>query len=293
MKPPDFEYLRPDSIEAAADALAAAAGDAKVLAGGQSLVPLLNFRFVSPGLLVDIGRIPGLSNIEWSDGSLTLGAMTPTRRCEREPAIRATIPLLSTASAWVGHPQIRNRGTIGGSLAHADPAAELPAIFVLLDGEVTARSARGSRTIKASDLFEGFLTTSLGEDEILTSIRVPVPSAGTRWGFREFAHRRGDFALAGAAVTLAFDGSGAITEARIVAFGTPDRPLRMVEAEAVLNGQRPTAAALEEAADTAAAAASADDARPDAEYRRALMRTVTRRALTDAMGQDVARQEVA
>lgn len=288
MKPPDFEYARPTSLDDAVAILAASAGEGKILAGGQSLVPLLNFRLAAPALLVDLNRVAGLSFLEPSAERLRIGAMTRTRALELDPVVRQTIPLLAAAAAWIGHVQIRNRGTVGGSLAHADPAAELPAICLLLDGELVVVGPQGKRTISAADFFAGFLTTTLGDDEILTEIRLPKLAAGERWGFREFAQRRGDFALAGAAVTLPLSGDGLTTSRpRIAVFGTADRPIRAVAAEAFLADQATTADRIAEAAVLAAAEASADDPRPDATYRRTLTETLVRRALEDASGAPV------
>jgi aerobic carbon-monoxide dehydrogenase medium subunit len=284
MKPPEFEYARPTSVTEAVAQLADAAGDAKLLAGGQSLVPLLNFRLAAPSVLVDLNGIPALSFVESTDGLLRIGAMTRMRTLETDATVARVIPLLAEAAGWVGHVQIRNRGTVGGSLAHADPAAEIPAICVLLDAELVAQGPRGERTIAAADFFAGFLTTTLEEDEVLTEIRVPVPSPGERTGFREFAHRRGDFALAGAAVTLSGAPGAAIERARVVVFGTSDRPVRIASVERELEGQSMTDESFAEAASAIAADATRDDPRPDAAYRRGLIQAMVRRALVDARG---------
>jgi carbon-monoxide dehydrogenase medium subunit len=284
MKPPLFEYARPSSPAEAVSLLASAGGEGKVLAGGQSLVPLLNFRLAAPGLLVDINRIPELVFVEEESGTLRVGAGTRMRALELDPLVRERIAILKAAASWVGHVQIRNRGTVGGSIAHADPAAEVPAISVLLDAELTVLGPNGARTAQAADFFEGFLTTDLADDELLTEIRFPIPEAAEGWGFREFAQRRGDFALAGAAVMLRPADDGTVGRARIVVFGTADRPLRAPEAEAALVGNRATPEAIEAAAQSAAEAAAADDPRPDAAYRRQLTETMVRRALEDAIG---------
>jgi carbon-monoxide dehydrogenase medium subunit len=285
MKPPDFEYARPGSVAEAVTQLAGAGGEGKVLAGGQSLVPLLNFRLAAPSLLVDLNAIPELSFVDVADGLLRIGAMTRTRVLELDPLVRAASPLLATAAGWVGHVQIRNRGTVGGSVAHADPAAEIPAVCVLLDAELVAAGPRGERRIAADDFFAGFLTTALDEDEILTAVRLPAASSnGERWGFREFAHRRGDFALAGAAVTLDGVPGGDIERARIAVFGTAERPVRASEVERQLAGRPMTEATFAEAAAAVADAVARDDPRPDAAYRRSLTETIVRRALGDAGG---------
>src|SRR3989449_9384064 len=171
MKPPKFEYHAPKSVEEALDALGRYGGDAKVLAGGQSLMPLLNFRLIRPAALVDLNAIPSLAYIREKDGEVRFGAMTRQRTIEFSPVVRRRLPLLAEATALVGHLPIRTRGTIGGSLAHADPSAEYPAILTALDGTVVARGPRGQRTIRAAELFESYLTTSLGPDEMLVEVR--------------------------------------------------------------------------------------------------------------------------
>jgi carbon-monoxide dehydrogenase medium subunit len=288
MKPPDFEYARPTSIAEAVTLLAAADGEGKILAGGQSLVPLLNFRLAAPRLLVDINRITELDYVRKRDGWLEVGAATRMRTLELDPLVRETAPVIATAATWVGHVQIRNRGTVGGSIAHADPAAELPAVCLLLDAEIVVAGPGGERRIAANDLFSGFLSTTLAENEVLTEVRFPLPAAGDRFGFREFAHRRGDFALAGAAVSLAGRPGGAIDRARIAVFGTADRPVRATVAEEALHGRTAEPGAFAAAGDQAAEEAATDDPRPDANYRRTLIATLVRRALEEAAGQSAA-----
>jgi carbon-monoxide dehydrogenase medium subunit len=283
MKPPNFAYVRAGSVAEAVDALASANGDGKVLAGGQSLVPLLNFRLATPAVLVDINPIPGLAGVAVEGGRLRIGATTRARVLEQDPLVREAAPILAAAARWVGHVQIRNRGTVGGSIAHADPAAELPAVCVLLDAELIAVSGRGERIIPASEFFIGFLTTTLAEDEILTEIRLSIPAPGARWGFQEYAQRRGDFALAGAGVQ--FDGAsdgGAAERPRIVVFGTSDRPLRAASAEALLAADRGSDG-IAAAAQRAAEETAVDDPRPDAAYRQRLTETLVRRAIDDAL----------
>jgi carbon-monoxide dehydrogenase medium subunit len=283
MKPPDFEYALPTSLDDAVALLADSAGEGKVLAGGQSLVPLMNFRLAAPTILIDLNRVTGLASMEPSNGHLRIRAMTRTRALELDPLVRQTIPLVAAAASWIGHIQIRNRGTVGGSIAHADPAAELPALCLLLDAELVALSVRGERTIPADEFFAGFLTTTLAEDEILTEIRLPIPASGARWGFREYAQRRGDFALAGAAVSLEPPADGAGGRANVAVFGTSDRPMRAPAAETLLGEDRGQKA-IAEASRRAAEETMIDDPRPDATYRRALTETLVRRALEDAIG---------
>lgn len=281
MKPPEFAYTRPSSIADAVAALQSGDGDAKVLAGGQSLVPLMNFRLAAPSLIVDINRIPELSFVEAADGMIRIGAMTRTRVLELDPLVRESSPLLAAAAPWIGHVQIRNRGTVGGSIAHADPAAELPAICLLLDADLLIRGPGGERHVPAAAFFAGFMTTVLEPDELLVEIRLPIATE-ERWGFREFAQRRGDFALAGAAVALSPAGK-AIDRARIVVFGTSDRPIRSERAEGILKDGGSQSSSLAAAAVAAAEDATADDPRSDAAYRRILTETMVRRAIDDAI----------
>jgi CO/xanthine dehydrogenase FAD-binding subunit len=281
MKPPAFDYARPTTVDEAVALLADSSGEAKLLAGGQSLVPLMNFRLAAPDLLIDLNHVEGLASLEAGNGQLRIGSMTRTRVLELDPLVRESIPVLAAAATWIGHVQIRNRGTVGGSIAHADPAAELPALCLLLDATLVAVSSRGSRVIPAADAFVGFLTTDLLEDEVLTEIRFPMPAPGTAWGFGEYAQRRGDFALSGAAALLAGrDGKDGGT--RIVVFGGAERPLRATSAEGVLRGQAATTDLIAQAARVAADETTADDSRPDASYRRVLTETLVRRALEDA-----------
>ena len=199
MKAPPFDYACPTTL-AEAVALLAAHPDAKALAGGQSLMPVLNFRLAAPSLLVDLRKVPDLDRIAIGADGVRLGATVRWRDIERDPRLGAAHPLLKEAVAHVAHYQIRNRGTVGGSLAHADPAAELPGIAVACDAEITAIGPKGRRTLKAADFFTGPLSTVLASDELITELRLPPWPAARRWGFMEFARRRGDFAMAGVAL---------------------------------------------------------------------------------------------
>jgi carbon-monoxide dehydrogenase medium subunit len=223
MKPPRFAYDAPTTLAAALDLLDEHGDAAKVLAGGQSLVPLMNFRLARPDRLVDLNDIAELAYLREEDGELVLGAMTRTAELERSAAVAERFPLLREAVRFVGHFQIRNRGTVGGSVAHADPAAELPAVFLALGARFTAASKAGARSIAADDLFLGHFTTALRADEILTEIRVPAPT-GRGYGFEELARRPGDFALGGIACALG-------DEPRVVALGLVGRPVRLAAAE--------------------------------------------------------------
>jgi len=273
MKPAPFDYLRAASLDEAVAALAANTG-AKVIAGGQSLVPMLNFRLVDAPLFVDINGIDGLSGIsETEDGGIRIGALTRHFDLETSAVIGDRYPVLHEAMKHVAHLAIRNRGTIGGSLSHADPAAELPAMAVLLDAEIVAKGPGGERRIMARDFFEAPLTTKLAPDEIVTAVELPSLPAGTGWGFEELAQRRGDFAVAGVAALVA-DGN-----ARIAVFGAHDTPLRATRAEQAFgsDGIDAAVAALRAEIDPS------DDLHGSADYRRHLAGVLCKRALQSAM----------
>jgi carbon-monoxide dehydrogenase medium subunit len=281
MKPPPFEYVRPASVEEAVRYLQASDGEGKVLAGGQSLVPLLNFRLAAPTTLVDLNAIPGLAYVRSTSDRLSVGAMTRMRDVERDQKVGEMIPMLREAASWVGHVQIRNRGTFGGSVAHADPAAEIPALALLLEATMTVVGPSGPRNVAAADFFFGFLTTAIGDDEVLTEISFSIPESAAMWGFQEFAQRHGDFALAGAAVLLLPGRDGRIARASIVVFGGPDTPLRAATAEGALIGETLTPSKIEHAA-SLAGDLLAEDPRADGDYRKRLTRAMVARALADA-----------
>jgi carbon-monoxide dehydrogenase medium subunit len=282
VKPAPFDYVAARSAAEAVEALARHGEDAKVLAGGQSLLPMLNMRLARPAVLVDVNGASELDYVRQTDGTLAVGAVCRQRAVERWAAERA--PLLAIALRAVGHVAIRTRGTVGGSVAHADPASELPALLLALDGEVTARSARGERTIAAGDLFVAPLTTSLAEGELLTEVRFRLPGPGTGWGFAEVTRRHGDFALVGAVSLLALGAAGRVTTARLAFFGVGGTPRRGAAAEGALVGQEPTRARLEEAARAAAAALSPEaDLHATAEYRRRVAEVLATRTLTEAL----------
>jgi CO/xanthine dehydrogenase FAD-binding subunit len=285
VKPAAFEYRAPTSLQEALSVLDANAASAKLLAGGQSLVPVLNFRLASPALLIDLGRVAALAGIQQtSDGSLGVGAMTRHRALEKSELVRRANPLLSGAMPHIAHAAIRNRGTIGGSLSHADPAAELPAVCVACDARLTLANRAGERTVAAGEFFSGFFTTALQPNDILTSIRFPAWPAGRRAGFMELSMRHGDFALVGVALTLDVDPAGRCTDARIAVFGAEDVPKLMVESAAVLRGNRVDARRMAEAARIAAARTAArGDHHASAQYRTELVEVLTRRALQQAM----------
>lgn len=273
MKPAPFRYLRPTSIEEAVDGLQVYGEDAKPLAGGQSLLPMMNFRLARPTVLVDLERVAGLDDIELSRDTFELGAMARQAQVIRSAQIRQHLPILAAALAHVGHHQIRTRGTIGGSIAHADPAAELPAIALLLDAEMRATGPSGTRVIGAERFFQAPFTTDLQADEILTAVRFPVGHV-EHWAFEELARRSGDFAIAG--VAAAWTAAGV----HLVGFGLGWVPLRLRAAEAVLAIE-----GLSDSGIAAAAAAARDEVEPmsdihaDSEYRAGAIKTLVERAL--------------
>jgi len=282
VKPPRFEYHRTGTVDEVVALLAEYGDEAKVLAGGQSLVPLLSLRLARPAHLVDINRVAGLATIGNGNG-LTLGAMVRHRSIERSDVVQRANPLLAHAVRFIGHSAIRNRGTVGGSIAHADPAAELPAVLLVLEGEVEARRAQGTRTVPAAALFEGFLTTALQPDELLTAIRVPPMPAGTGWSFQEFSRRSGDFAIVGVAATVRLDGNGNVGEARLAFSGVDQVPLRATAAESLLAGATPSDDLWKSAAHAAATPLEpASDIHGSAAYRTHLAAVLAERALREA-----------
>lgn len=284
MKPPRFSYHDPATVEEALDLLARHGDGAKVLAGGQSLMPMLNFRLARPSLVIDINRVAALATVTTApDGGLRLGALVRQRALERSALIRERGPLIAQAVPFVGHPQIRTRGTLGGNLVHADPASELPAVMVALGAELTVQSARARRTLGAEAFFVGALTTALAPDELLTEIALPPWPARSGSSLLEVAKRHGDFALGGAAVTLTLDAQRRVAGARIVCFGVGARPVRVLDAERSLAGGAPSAAAFAEAGRLAAAGVDpADDIHASGAYRRRLAGVLVTRALAAA-----------
>ena len=285
MKLPPFEYACPATLGEAVMLLASHDGEAKPLAGGQSLVPMMAFRIAQPSLLVDLRKLPDLSRIAIDKDGVRLGAMVRWRDIQDDKRLATAHPLLAAAIAHVAHYQIRNRGTVGGSVCHADPAAEMPGIAVTCDAEMNVMGKSGARLIKAPDFFLGALTTALEPDEILTEVRLPAWPTSRRFGFQEFARRRGDFAMSGVALFYDLDPSGRATSAHVGVIGVGDRPRRLGEVEAALNGQRIDEATIANAAEAAAAAVEPqDDIHASAAYRRALTGTLVERALKAASG---------
>jgi CO/xanthine dehydrogenase FAD-binding subunit len=282
MKPPIFDYLVPASIEMAVAALAEAGGDAKILAGGQSLMPMLNFRLLRPSVLVDINRIASLAFIEEAADSVRIGALTRHFQLETSPLIARWFPIMSNAMMHVAHLAIRNRGTIGGSLSHADPAAELPLLAMLLDAELHIASPSGKRAIAARDFFLDALTVDLSGADIVVEIVLPKLPPHTGWGFEEVARRHGDFALAAAATALTVSG-GAVVQARLALTGVGPTPLRVPEAETMLVGQSLGADLIGRVVDVVRAAITPEtDLHASSDYRRHLAGVLTKRALAAA-----------
>jgi carbon-monoxide dehydrogenase medium subunit len=283
MKPPRFRYIPARSLEEALAAKAEYGEDARFLAGGQSLVPAMNFRLVQPAVLIDLNPLGELAGVERVDGAVRIGAMTRYRALEPDPIVLRDLPLISEALPEIAHPQIRNRGTIGGNLANADPASELPAIVRGLGGRLRARSAISERTINAADFFVGPLTTALTPDEMLVAIELPLlpPRSGT--AFVEMSRRRGDFALAGVAALVTLDADEICLNARLAYCGLGDRPIHAAAAARSLIGQRLSEAAFAEAAQLAQSAVDPQGSvHASKEYQRHLAGVLTRRALKTA-----------
>ncbi len=283
MKLPPFEYACPTSIPEAIALLASRDGEAKPLAGGQSLVPMLAFRVAAPALLVDLRKLSELRRIKIAGNAVTLGAMVRWRDILEHPELSIVHPLLVKAVEHVAHYQIRNRGTVGGSLAHADPAAELPGIAVTCEAKIAVLGKAGEHVIEAKDFFRGPLTTALHPDEIITEMRFPAWPRQRRFGFCEFARRRGDFALAGAALFYDEDG-GKATNVHVGAIGVADRPLRLVTVESALDGNPMNEAAIAKAETAASQSVDPpDDIHATGAYRKVLIGVMVERALRGSL----------
>jgi carbon-monoxide dehydrogenase medium subunit len=283
MKLPPLDYACPATLSEAIALLASRDGDAKAIAGGQSLMPMMAFRIATPTLLVDLRKLDELRGIKITADGVRLGALVRWRDIEDDARLATAHPLLKAAVSHVAHYQIRNKGTVGGSIAHADPAAEMPGIVVTCDVQISVVGTSGSRVIAAADFFLGALTTALEPDEIITEIKLPAWPAGRRWGFQEFARRRGDFAMAAAALFYDLDASGKASNAHVGIIGVGDLPLRLPEVEAVLNGHAIDEATIARAAEVTSATVNAQqDIHASAAYRRSLAGTMVERALQNA-----------
>jgi carbon-monoxide dehydrogenase medium subunit len=283
MKLPPVDYEAPETVSEALELLAEHLDEASVLAGGQSLIPLLALRLARPAMLIDINGIDELSGVSAANGWVAIGAMTREYVTEDSTTVAGTVPLLAAALPLIGHEAIRSRGTVGGSLAHADPAAELPAVALALDAEFVVRSKSGERVVPAAEWFEGYLTTSRRPDELLVEVRFPAAGPGTGISFQEVARRHGDFAIVGLAASLTVS-DGAISDARLAFAGISDVPVRATEAESLLVGERPSAELFDEAARQATG-----DIDPPADlhgtsaYRKKVAATLVRRGLHAAV----------
>jgi CO/xanthine dehydrogenase FAD-binding subunit len=282
MKPAAFDYIVANSVDMAVASLAEARGEAKIIAGGQSLVPMLNFRLLRPAILIDVNRIPGLAFIKEGERTITIRALVRHHQLETSPVIARHFPVLSHAMTHVAHLAIRTRGTIGGSLSHADPAAELPMMALLLDGDIRVASTKGRRTIAARDFFLDALTVALEDGEMVTEVVLPKLPPQTGWGFEEVARRSGDFALAAVAATLTLTG-GAISQARIAMTGIGPTAKRASEAEALLAGRRLDSGIADQVIAAVRASVHPEtDLHASADYRRHLVGVLAGRALTAA-----------
>jgi carbon-monoxide dehydrogenase medium subunit len=283
LKPAPFTYHAPDTVEETVALLGQFGDESKVLAGGQSLVPILALRLASPAHLVDIGRVAGLDRLA-ANGTLGIGAAVTQRAVELSPVVAAWCPLLAEALPLIAHPQIRNRGTVCGSLAHADPAAELPAVMLALDAVMTVNGPRGARAVPASAVFVSYLETAVQPDELLVRVDIPPWPDGAGWSFQEISRRHGDFALAGTAALVQLDERGAVTDARLTFTGVSATPHRVVTAEQSLVGRVPDPDVLAEAAALVSANVEPpDDVHATAAYRRHVSGVLTRRTLSAAV----------
>lgn len=284
MKPAPFEYLAPDSMLSALELMAAHGDGAKLIAGGQSLVPAMNFRLTQPAVLVDLNKLDELAYIKRQNGGLRIGAMTRQRHLERDPGVAQVAPLLAEAIPHIAHVQIRNRGTLGGSLAHADPAAELPVIMVALGGRFLLKRVSAERWVAATDFFQGIFTTELAADEILAEIEIPGMDQRTGWSFVEFARRSGDYALIGVAVLITLDENEHCRGARLVYLNAGETPLVAHKAASLLVGQSPTDELFQAVADVASREeiAPSGDIHASVAYLQHLARVLTMRALRRA-----------
>lgn len=285
MKPASFEYFAPIELEEALELLQRYGDEAKILAGGQSLMPLMSLRLARPKVIIDINRLSTLSSISpGPNGGLTIGALTRQRAVERSIMVKERSPLLAATMPLIGHFQIRNRGTVGGSLVHADPAAELPAVSMVLGAEFVLKSAHSERIVRAEDFYLDYMTTVIEPNELLTEIRIPERRPGLGWAIEEVSRRRGDFAMVGVAVLVELDEKGSCQDGRIALFGIGGKPVRMQRAEGILRGRELDKRALADISKRVS-----DDLDPDsdvhasADYRREVGGVLTRRALEKAL----------
>lgn len=287
MKPAAFDYARPPSLDAVLALLAEGRPDTKIIAGGQSLVPMMNYRLARPALLIDVNRIAGLDAIRVEGGELVIGAMARHRAVKESRIVAEAAPIVPVAYEWVAHSTVRNRGTIGGNLCHADPASEMPMVMLALDAVMVARSVSGERRIPADAFFVGLYETALRADEMLVEVRIPVVPRNRGFGFHEMSLRKGDFAFAAAGALVSVTG-GRIDFASVAVGGVSDRARRLTAAEAALRGTSPTPQAIEAAVDAALDGIDVvGDLRAPADYRRSLARSLATRAISDALSTSI------
>jgi CO/xanthine dehydrogenase FAD-binding subunit len=291
MKPASFEYFAPTTLDETVELLHERGEEAKILAGGQSLMPLMNLRLARPKVIVDINRLTGLDGMKsTAEGGLAIGALARQRAVEKSMLVREQNPLLASAMRLIGHFQIRNRGTVGGSLAHADPAAELPALAVLLGCEFSLARKDGARAVPASDFFLGYMATAIEPGELLTEIRFPSWRPGTAWAIDEIARRKGDFALVGVALKTHLEAGAQVDDAAIVMFGVGGKPQRIESAESLLKGRRLDRGLLRELGRVVAEELEPDsDIHASAEYRKEVGGVLARRALESALARSANR----
>ena len=286
MKPPVFDYCRAESLEHACELLSEHGEDAKLLAGGQTLIPMLNFRLARPKILIDISNIPHRNQVVEEATGIRIRATSVYRYVERSISVKKRLPLLHHAIKHVAHVQIRNRGTLGGSIANADPAAEMPAMSLVFDAQLDVASKHGRRSVPASEFFTTYMTTALQQDEVLESVFFKEPPRRTGWGFEEVARRSGDYALVGSSAIVSLDDSGICVHARVVLFGVAPTPVRAIESENLLLGQSYSAALVKDASVLVQGVVDPEaDVHVTAAYRRSVSEVLTARVLNDAFQQ--------
>ncbi|MBT4161159.1 MAG: xanthine dehydrogenase family protein subunit M [Gammaproteobacteria bacterium] len=292
MKPAPFGYLKPASIDEALEMLQEHGDDAKIIAGGQSLMPLLNMRLARPGVLIDINGLSDLTDISEQDSRLHIGAICRQRRMDDHALISTRLPILTAAARLISHPQIRSRGTIVGSVVHGDPSAELPAIALALDAELSIKSTKGERALPVRELYQGYYMTAVAAEELVTEIRLPIPTAGTGWSIQEISRRHGDFALAGVVAFVTLQGAD-IGDCTLVFYGLGESALRLESAEQLLRGQRPGKDSFRAVAQEVSSQLTPDDdVHASAQYRCALAHELTIRALEEAVDRATAGGEL-
>jgi len=284
MYPAAFEYHTPASVKEALGLLGKLKDDAKLLAGGHSLIPMMKLRLAQPKHLIDLRKIPGLTGIKQDGNSLAIGAMTTHWAIESSPLVKSKLAVLSEVASIIGDPAVRNRGTIGGSLAHADPAADYPAAMIALGAEMVCEGTKGRRTVKVDDWFKGLMATAVGEDEILVEVRVPVLPASTGAAYMKFPHPASRFAVVGVAAAITLDSKGACSKASVGVTGAGTKAVRAKGVEAGCSGKKLDAAAIEAAAQKAAEGVDVQaDLQGSVEYKSHLCRVFAKRAITEAV----------